>query len=104
MGREVPMNDFNDPRSSRRGPQQPVAQRWRVIPFLGGSYRIPLPPGPPPKPSKAERQLEHEQEERGEANVARFHVIGLFRVGVVVISVALAAVVLLAVLALTGRH
>lgn len=97
------MNDFNGPSHSPGGSQQPDAQRWRSIRFIGGSYRIPLPPGPAPKPSKAERQLEHEQEQRGEANVARFHVIGLFRVGVVVMGLALAAVVVLAVLALMNH-
>jgi hypothetical protein len=98
------VNDFSDARSSPHGLQDPVGQRWRFIRFIGGSYRIPLPPGPPPRPSKAERELEHEQEERGKANVARFHVIGLFRVGVVVMSLALAAVVIMAVLALTSHH
>jgi len=98
------MNDFNNRRTLPNGLQEPTGQRWRFIRFIGGSYRIPLPPGPPPKPSKAERELEHEQELRGEASVARFHVIGLFHVGVIVISLALVAVVTLAVLALTSRH
>jgi hypothetical protein len=98
------MNDFHDPRNLPRGLQEPMGQRWRSIRYIGGSYRIPLPPGPPPKPSRTERELEHEQELRGEANAARFHVIGLFRVAVIVMSLALAAVVILAVLALTSRH
>jgi hypothetical protein len=95
---------MNDPRHSPGGPQQPDAQRWRSIRYIGGSYRIPLPPGPPPKPSKAQRELEHEQEQRGDANAARFHVIGLFRVGAVVMSLALAAVVVLAMLALMNHR
>ncbi|HXW45615.1 MAG TPA: hypothetical protein VEL03_12560 [Streptosporangiaceae bacterium] len=95
------MANLNNPGSSASRRQRP---RWRSIRYVGGSYRIPLPPGPPPEPGKAQREEEARARARGEAQVARLHLVGLFKLGVIVMGAALAAVLVLAVLAVMGRH
>ena len=97
------MDDPNNPNSpdnlswnwSMGGP------RWR--PFRRrppGGLRVPRPPGPPPKPSKAER----EQEARAEARAERLHLAGLTNAGTIIMSLVLAAVVVILVLALVIHH
>jgi hypothetical protein len=85
--------------------QQPSANRWRLIRFHGGSYRIPLPPGPPPEMSKAEREAREEQARAAEraAPAARRLASGL-SVGVIVMGLALAAVIVMSMLVLISRH
>jgi|HubBroStandDraft_5_1064220.scaffolds.fasta_scaffold341568_2 hypothetical protein len=90
------MGDLNDP--------PPAGSRWRSIGFVGGSYRIPVAPGPPPRRTKAQREQQARDEARGEAQVARMHLVGLFRAGVIVMGLVLAAVVVLAVLALKNHR
>jgi hypothetical protein len=84
--------------------EQPITQRWRLIRFHGGSYRIPLPPGPTPELSKAQLEELREQESRAEARWGWLHLPSLLSVGVMVMGLALAAVVVLAMLALTNHH
>jgi hypothetical protein len=99
--REVPMDDPNDP----NGPEN-LSWNWGVAPkfrpFSAGSRRprVPRPPGPPPRPSKAER----EQDKHAEARAERLHLAGLTNGGVMIISVALAAAVVMLVLVLVTRH
>ena len=83
--------------------EQP-ANRWRSIRFVGGSYRIPLPPGPPPEPSKAERELEERIRERGAARAARLHLAGLMSGGVIVMGLALIVVFVLFMLVVFAHH
>jgi hypothetical protein len=84
--------------------EQPGTQRWRLNRFHGGSYRIPLPPGPPPELTNAQREEEREEEARAEALWGWLHLPSLLRVGVTVMGLALGAVVVMAVLALTSHH
>ncbi len=97
------MDDPNDPYSpsnlswnwGRGGPQ------WR--PFTGRYLRgprVPPPPGPPRRPSKAER----DQEMRAEARAARLHLAGVTNAGVIIMSVVLAAVVVMLVVVLVSHH
>lgn len=82
------------------GSQQPGANRWRWVGARGAMWRMPVPPGPPREPSKAQR----EQEARAEARVARLHLVSLFSVGVTVMGLILAAVVVMFVVALTSHY
>jgi hypothetical protein len=100
--REVPMDDPNDPYSpgnlswnwSRGGPNaRPFSGRRRGL-------RVPPPPGPPAKLSKAER----EQEQRAEARAERLRLAGLTNAGVIIMSVILAAVVVCLVLVVVSHH
>jgi hypothetical protein len=84
-------------------PRRP-ANGWRSIRYVGGSYRIPRPPGPPDQPGRAQREQEARSRARGDIQVARLHLLGLFRVGVVVMGLVLVAVVVLAILALASHH
>lgn len=97
------MDDPNDPYSpsnlswnwSRGWPQRQ--------PFSGigrRGLRVPPPPGPPHRPSKAQRELQ----ERAEARAERLHLAGLTGAGVVVMTVVLAAVVVMFVLVLVSRY
>ena len=97
------MDDPNDPYSPanlswnwwRGGPG------WR--PFSGRRWRglrVPPPPGPPRRPSKAER----EQEKRAEARAERLHLAGLTNAGVIIMSVVLGAVVVMLVVVLVIDH
>jgi hypothetical protein len=83
------------------GPQQPT--RWRTMGALGARWRMPMPPGPPPEPSKALREHEREEEARAGARWGWLHLPSLLSVGGIVMSVALAAVIVLVVLALSHR-
>jgi hypothetical protein len=82
----------------------PVANRWRKAGAVGATWRMPVPPGPPAEPSKAEREQEARSEARAQARIARLHLAGLFSGGVIVVGLALAAVVVIAVLVLIGHH
>jgi hypothetical protein len=97
------MDDPNDPYSPSNlswnwgfgGPKwRPFSGRWMRGP------RIPPPPGPRPKPSKAEL----EQERRSEARAERMHLAGLTSAGVIIMSLVLAAVVVMLVLVLVSHH
>ena len=99
------MDDPNDPNSPDNLSWNWVGggPKWR--PFSGRQSwlrgpRIPRPPGPQPKSSKAER----EQEKRAEARAERLHLAGLTSVGAIIMSVVLAAVAVMLVLALITRH
>jgi hypothetical protein len=100
--REVPMDDPNDPYSRDKlswnwGAQpkfRPFSGRWMRGP------RVPPPPGPPRRPSNAER----EQEKRAEARAERLHLAGLTNAGVIIMSVVLGAVVVVLVLVLVSHH
>jgi hypothetical protein len=75
--------------------------KWR--PFSGRYLRgprVPPPPGPPRKTSKAER----EQEMRAEVRAERLHLAGLTSVGVIIMSLVLGAVVIMLVLVLVSHH
>jgi hypothetical protein len=98
------MDDSNDARDSTRGPQQSIAGRWRWTGAHGAKWRMPVPPGPPPELSKAEREQEARTEARGVAIVTRLHLVGLFSAGVVVTGLVLAAVIVMLVLVLLGHH
>jgi hypothetical protein len=97
------VHDLDEPGSSAHRQEQPATRR-RSIRFVGGSYRIPLPPGPPPGPSKAEREQEAQIRARGDVRVARFHLLGLFSVGVVVSGLAVAIVVVMFVPVVLSHH
>ena len=100
------MNDPNDPNSPENlSWNWGAPPKWR--PFSGqrawlrkGGLRLPRPAGPPPKLSKAER----EQEERGEARAERLHLAGITNAGVIIMSVVLAAMVVILVLVLVTHH
>jgi hypothetical protein len=81
------------------GPQQPT--RWRTMGALAARWRMPMPPGPPPELSKAER--EREEEARAEARWGWLHLPRLLSGGVIVMGLALAAVIVLVVFALSHR-
>jgi hypothetical protein len=81
-------------------PQRPVANSWRWVGARGARWRMPVPPGPPPELSKAQR----EEQERAEARAARSHLPGLLSGGVIVMGLVLTAVVVVAVLALISHH
>jgi hypothetical protein len=83
--------------------EQP-ASRWRYIRFVGGSYRIPLPPGPPPEPRKAEREEEARLRAHGQARIARLHLVGLMSGGVIVMALALVVVFILFMLVVFGHR
>lgn len=103
MTREVPVDDPNDPNSPdnlswnwRMG-----GPKWRPFTLLPGSgRRLPRPPGPPPKRSKAER----EQEKRAEARAERLHLAGLTNAAVIIMGVVLGAVVVMLVLVVISHH
>jgi len=97
------MDDPNDPYSpenlswnwSRGGPNwRPFSGRWMRGP------RVPPPPGPPHRASKAER----EQQRRAEARAERLHLTSLSNAGVMIMGVLLAAVLIMLVLVLLLRH
>jgi len=75
--------------------------KWR--PFTGRVFRgprLPQPPGPPQKRSKAER----EREKRAEARAKRLHLVGLTNAGVIIMGVVLGAAVVALVVVLASRH
>jgi len=75
--------------------------KWRPFTRLPGSgRRLPPPPGPPPKLTKAER----EQGRRAEARAERLHLVALTNAGVIIMGVVLAAAVVGLVLVLVNRH
>jgi hypothetical protein len=79
--------------------------KWR--PFSGRYLRgprVPPPPGPRSRPSKAEREAERKQEMRADARAERLHLIGLSNAGVFITSVVLGAVVVILVLVLVTHH
>lgn len=85
------MDDLNNPRISAYKPQR------RLL--------LPKPPGYRRKLSKAQRKQRALAEEREEKRIARLHLVGLTNTAVAVMGVAAAAaVVLLYVLILMGRH
>ena len=103
MTREVPMDDPNDPysRDNLSWNWRMGGPKWRPFTRLPGrGPRVPPPPGPPPKRSKAER----EQERRAEARAERLHLAGLTNAGVSIMSVVLAAAVVMLVLVLVSHH
>ena len=77
--------------------RQPV---FRPFSGRGPRLRVPRPPGPPPKPSKAQR----DQEKRADARAQRMHLAGLSGAGAIIMSLVLAAVVVMLVLAVVIRH
>jgi hypothetical protein len=83
------MDDLNDPRISAYKPQR------RLL--------IPAPPGPRQKLSKAKREQERRNEERFDARIARLHLVGLTDAAVIVMALALAVMVVIFVVVLTGR-
>jgi len=96
------MDDPNDPYSPENlswnwiggGPKwRPFSGRWMRGP------RIPPPPGPRRRPSKAAR----EQEQRAEERAERLHLVGLSNAGVLIMGVVLGAVVIALVLVLVTR-
>jgi hypothetical protein len=95
------MDDPNDRKSpddlSWNWSRQPVFR-----PFSGRvpRLRVPRPPGPPPKPTKAER----EQDKRADARAQRLHLAGLSSAGAVIMTLVLAAVVVMLVVALVTHH
>jgi hypothetical protein len=95
------MDDPNDPNKpdnlSWNWSRQPV---FRPFSGRGPRPRVPRPPGPPPKLSKAER----DQEKRADARAERLHLAGLTGAGAIIMSLVLAAVVLMLVLALVIHH
>jgi hypothetical protein len=104
------MDDPNDPNY----PNSPDNLSWNWVeggpkwrPFSGrqawqrkGGLRVPRPPGPPPDPSKAER----EQEGNAESRAERLHLAGMSNVGVIIMSVVLGAVVVALVVVLVTHH
>jgi hypothetical protein len=76
--------------------------KWR--PFSGRVFhprpRLPAPPGPRQKPSKAER----EQEMRAEVRARRLHLVGLTSAGVIIMRAVLGAAVVVLVLLLVTHH
>ena len=84
-------------------PPQPIGQRWRRIRYVGGSYRIPAPPGPA-ELSRAQREEMEHAKARGAARVAQLHLVGLFRWGVIVMGLLLAVVILISVLGLISHR
>jgi hypothetical protein len=101
------MDDPNDPRSPENlswnwlggGPKwRPFSGRQAWL--RGGGLRLPRPPGPSPAPSRADR----EQEKRAEARAERLHLAGLSNGWAIIMSVILAAVVVMLVLVLVTHH
>ncbi len=82
------------------GPQQ-QRTRWRSMGVFGARWRMPLPPGPPPHESKAQKEFEREEEAREEAHWSWLHLATVLRVGAVVMGLALVAIIVLAALALS---
>jgi hypothetical protein len=96
---EVQMDDQKKPDDlSWNWQRQPVFRPFSRRP--PGGLRVPRPPGPPRKPSRAER----EQEKRAEARAKRLHLAGLTNAGAVVMTVVLVAVVVMLVLVLVSHH
>jgi hypothetical protein len=99
------MGDPNNPNSPEN-----LSWNWGAPPMWrpfsgrlwrrGGRLRVPGPPGPPPKLSKAER----EQEKRAEARAERLHLAVLSNAGAIIMSVILGAVMVMLVLVLVTRH
>jgi hypothetical protein len=99
------MDDPNDPSSPENLSWNWVGggPKWR--PFSGRQswlrgLRVPRPPGPPPKLSKAER----EQAKRADARAERLHLVGLSNAGVLIMSVVLGAVGVMLVLVLVTHR
>ncbi|HKR71379.1 MAG TPA: hypothetical protein VJT16_21285 [Streptosporangiaceae bacterium] len=97
------MHDPNDPYSPDN-----LSWNWRFggpkwRPFTGRYLRgprIPPPPGPPLKPSKAER----DRERRAEARARRLHLVGLTNAGVIIMGVVLTAAVVMLLLVAVSHH
>jgi hypothetical protein len=79
--------------------------RWRVAGKTGrrGGYLLPVPPGPPELTGE-EREAAARAEARAAANMARFHLVGLSRIGIIAVWLLLAAVVGLVLAELISHH
>jgi hypothetical protein len=87
---EVPMDDLNDPRISAYKPQR------RLL--------LPAPPGYRPKLSKAQREQKHLAQERTDARITRFHLVGLTGAGVMVMGCVVAAAVVVMIAVMISHH
>ncbi len=97
------MDDPNDPysRDNLSWNWRFGGPKWRPFTRLPGSgRRLTPPPGPPPKPSKAER----EEARRVEARAERLHLVGLTNAGVIIMGVILGAAVVVLVLVAISSH
>jgi hypothetical protein len=84
------MDDLNDPRISAYRPQR------RIL--------LPAPPGPKRRRRRRPTKAERKRLARAETRRARLHLVGLSDVGVIIMSVALAAVVGALVVVLVTHH
>jgi len=99
------MESLNDNRGDQGyRVQEPGPSRWQWTGARGAKWRMPVPPGPPPELSKAQREEEEREEARAEGRAARLHLPGLLSGGVIVMGLVLAAVFVLFVLAVLGHH
>ena len=95
---------MDDP-SKRKSPDD-LSWNWSRQPVFrpfsgrGPRMRVPRPPGPPPKVTKAER----DREKRADARADRMHLAGLSSAGAIIMTLVLAAVVVMLVLALVTHH
>jgi hypothetical protein len=83
------------------GSQRP---RWRMAGAVGARWRMPVPPGPPPELTKAQRDQEARIEAQAEARIARLHLPGVLSAGVIVMALVLAVVVAMAVVVVISHH
>ena len=60
---------MDDPGNSAYRSQQPSANQWRLTGARGAKWRMPVPPGPPPKLTKAEREEDARAAARAESRL-----------------------------------
>jgi hypothetical protein len=90
---------MKDPRDS--APHwSPAGNRWEVRGARGAKWRMPLPPGPPPELSKAQREEQERAAARAEARVAKLHLASLLGGGTIVMFLVLVAVIFMLALVL----
>jgi len=99
------MREAGKPQAPASAGSERYDPRWRVAGSTGrrGGYLLPVPPGPP-KLTQEEREAAARAEARAAARMARFHLIGLSRIGVIAVCLLLAAAVGLVLAELISHH
>lgn len=99
------MGEAAKPQASASAGSERYDPRWRVAGKTGrrGGYLLPVPPGPPDL-TREEREAAARAEAGAAARMARFHLVGVSRIGVIAAGVLLAAVVGLVLAELISHH
>ena len=99
------MGEAGEPLASAHRPESAAGPRWRRVGNVGrrGGYLLPVPPGPP-ELTRKEREAAARAEARTAVRMARFHLVGVSRIGVIAVWLLLAVVVGLVLAELVMHH